>query len=75
MQNHSNLAEKNTRVIALRVPNKTYLMLLKRSEDWEMSVSSLIREMVIKIFNDDEEIHTIKSYKKRGNNDDGSTSH
>lgn len=76
MQKHSKSAEKKTHVVALRVPRETYVILLKTSKDWEMSISSLIRELVIKVFNeqDIEEMNKIKSYKKRGMYD-RSTSH
>lgn len=77
MKKYLNLAVENTRVVALRVPKETYVILLKRSKDWEMSVSSLIRELVIKVFNDTdkEEITKIKSYKKRGNTNGRGSSH
>lgn len=67
MQNPPNLADKNTKVIALRVSLETYVILLKTSKDWEMSISSLVRELVVKVFNeqDIEEMNKIKSYKKR----------
>lgn len=76
MQKHLKTAEKNSQVIALRVPNETYAILLKTSKDWEMSISSLIRELVIKVFNeqDIDEMDKIKSYKKRGKYD-RSTNH
>lgn len=56
--------EEKSRIIALRVPNKTYDILLQRSNDWQMSVSFLIRELVIRVFNE-QEIDTIKAYRKR----------
>ena len=70
MKNHSNLSgsmQETTQVVALRVPHATYVILLERSKDWEMSVSSLIRELVIKVFHEkcDEEMNRIKSYRKR----------
>lgn len=77
MQKHSNLSAQNTRVIALRIPKQTYVILLKRSKDWEMSISSLIREMVIRVFNDNDkdEANKIKPYKKRWDVNDRGTRH
>lgn len=67
MQNHQKNNNESTKIIALRVPKATHVILLERSKDWKMSVSSLLRELVIKVFNDNnaEEMNRIKSYRKR----------
>jgi hypothetical protein len=56
---------KTTHIVAFRLPKNTYKALMQRSQDWNMSISSLIREVVIKIFSEDNEFQTIKNYKPR----------
>lgn len=63
MQNQKKF-EPRSRVIGLRVPLSTYVILLQRSKDWEMSVSSVVRELILKLF-DENEINTIRNYKNR----------
>ena len=51
-------------VVALRVPPKTYAILKERSIEWQMSVSGVVREVIIKIFNESDQ-KTMKSYRNR----------
>lgn len=50
--------------IAFRVPEATYAILQERSKEWQMSVSGIVREVVIKIFNEADE-GSIKAYRNR----------
>lgn len=54
-----------TEVVATRIPKDIYAILLDRSETWNMSISALVREVVVKVFSDDQEIIKIKHYRKR----------
>lgn len=64
------MQKEKSQVIALRVPKETYAIILERSKEWEMSVSVLLRELIVKVFND-QESNTIKAYKKRRENSNG----
>lgn len=56
--------ETGTQVVAVRVSKRTYDVLVHKSKTWEMSISSLIREVIVKIFAEDDQTK-IKTYRRR----------
>jgi hypothetical protein len=57
----------DTKIVAVRIPISIYKILLEKSEDWEMSISGLLRETIINIYSENpkNELNLIRLYKKR----------
>lgn len=56
--------KEETHVVSVRLPEKTYRVLMQKSVDWNHSISTIIRSFVIEhLMRDDIERAKIQGYK------------
>ena len=57
--------DDSSHVVSIRLPKTTYAKIACKSIDWNMSVSSIIRETVVAMFEEAHDTVKIKDYKRR----------
>lgn len=64
--------KEKSKIVALRIPVSTYDIIVKQSIEWDMTISVLLREIVVNVF--DTEKNSMKAYKRRGSDEHSTNS-
>lgn len=58
-----------TKVVTLRIPQSVHATIVERSTEWDLTISFLVREVLVKVFTDDN-LDTITPYRRRRSDGD-----